>query len=223
MSVSCDKDIIDSWRKNSAPWIAAVHENQIESRRLVTNQAIIDTVMSVSAKKILDMGCGEGWLARELAALGLSVTGLDVIPGLVQEARKFGGAEFQVLAYEEISDSTITERFGAVVCNFSLLGKESVEHTFKVVPTILEADGYLIVQTLHPSIEQDNYKDGWREGSWVGFNSEFCDPPPWYFRTTESWFELFHMSGYKLIQFKEPINPKTGKVASLIMVGKVSS
>jgi hypothetical protein len=37
-----DEKIVQSWRKNAIPWTAAVRENQIESRALVTNRAIAD-------------------------------------------------------------------------------------------------------------------------------------------------------------------------------------
>lgn len=223
MKAFSDKKIIDSWQKNASPWITAVQQNQIESRRLITNRAIVDTVMSTSAKTVIDIGCGEGWLARALLALGLSVSGVDVIPALVQEAKKCGRGNFYEMAYEELSSGEIAETFDAAVCNFSLLGKESVDQVFKTVPSILNRNGYFVVQTPHPSAncEQHPYKDGWREGSWVGFDCQFKDPAPWYFRTTESWFKLFRDSGYELVQFKEPINPRTGKIASLIMVGRV--
>jgi len=224
MDAFSDKKIIDSWRKNAIPWIDTVQESLIESRRLITNEAIIESVMSVSAKTVIDIGCGEGWLIRELSSLGLFVSGLDVISELVQEAEKFGSGKFHVMAYEDLSDSKITEKFDVAVCNFSLLGKESVEHVFKVVPGFLNRGGHFIVQTLHPivSCEKDTYIDGWREGSWEGFSRDFRDPAPWYFRTIESWIRLFHESGYELVQFKEPMNPETGKVASLIMAGRVT-
>jgi len=41
-----DARIVDSWRKNASPWTAAVRENQIASRTLVTNKAIVDAVPS---------------------------------------------------------------------------------------------------------------------------------------------------------------------------------
>ncbi|RLA09555.1 MAG: SAM-dependent methyltransferase [Gammaproteobacteria bacterium] len=224
MRVFSDKKIIDSWRKNAAPWIVAIQENQIESRRLITDQAIIDRVMSLPAKNVLDIGCGEGWLARKLTPSGLSVTGLDVVPELVQEAKKSATGKFHVMAYEELSVSKVSEKFDVAICNFSLLGKESVEHLFKVVRGMLNKDGYFIVQTLHPSFSDEHYayEDGWREGSWTGFRSEFSDPAPWYFRTIESWLRLFREHGYGLVHLKEPISPATGNVASLIMVGRVS-
>src|SRR5438874_1602582 len=66
-----DAKIIDSWHKNAAPWTAAVRDNQIESRRLVTNQAVVDAIVGRSPRTALDIGCGEGWLVRALAAHGI--------------------------------------------------------------------------------------------------------------------------------------------------------
>ncbi len=218
-----DKNIIDSWKKNSEPWIDAVQENQISSRLLVTNRAIIDTILSVSPETVLDIGCGEGWLARELSFSDILVSGLDVVPQLVREAKKFIKGNIYLMAYEEISDKKIIERYDVAVCNFSLLGKESVDHIFEVIPKILNRDGYFIVQTLHPHMSGEKYKyaDGWREGSWSGFSSSFQDPPPWYFRTIDSWVELFSKNDLELVALKEPTHPKTGQIASLMMVGRV--
>ncbi|MFT4585873.1 MAG: hypothetical protein ACI8XZ_005649 [Gammaproteobacteria bacterium] len=43
-----DARIVASWRTNALPWIAAVREGQIESRKQITDRAIIDTVLSRS-------------------------------------------------------------------------------------------------------------------------------------------------------------------------------
>jgi len=218
-----DKKILDSWQKNVTPWVKAIQSKQIESRKLVTDQAIIETVLSLKANKVLDIGCGEGWLVRELSSFGLAVTGIDAIDALVKKAKELGGGTFKTLTYENVSALTIKEKYDLAVCNFSLLGKESVEHIFNIIPSILNDDGYFIVQTLHPktSCGEKPYTDGWRTGSWHGFSDEFSDPPPWYFRTIESWFDLFKKNGLILKEIKEPINQTTGKEISLIMVGSI--
>lgn len=225
MQVFSDTKIVDSWRKNVSPWVKAIQCKEIESRRLVTDNAIIETVSSIPAKKALDIGCGEGWLVRELITLGISTTGIDAIEALVCKAKALGEGSFKVLEYENMSVNTIDETYDIAVCNFSLLGKASVDHTFNILPSLLNDGGRLIIQTLHPNISCGDlpYSDGWRKGSWAGFSSEFTDPAPWYFRTVESWFKLFRNNGFILDEVKEPVNPKTGKAASLIMVGRVLS
>lgn len=220
-----DKKIIDSWSKNAHPWVSAVQEQQIESRKLISDQAIVDAISSLNGPSILDIGCGEGWLARKLSSLGFNVLGVDVIPELIDEARKKCTGQYEVIAYEDVSNRTISKKFDIAVCNFSLLGKESVDGLFKVLPTLLNKGAYLIVQTPHPVIccGELEYKDGWREGSWLGFNSDFTDAAPWYFRTIESWKKLFTDNGFEITHLNEPISPKTGKAASLILTGCIHS
>ncbi len=218
-----DKAIIDSWGKNAEPWIVAIRDQQIESRRLVTDQAIIDLIGSLSGNSVLDIGCGEGWLSRQLVSLGRTTYGVDVVPELVERAKASGAGQYQVMAYEDMSSLTIKKKFDIAVCNFSLLGKESVEHVFHVVPDLLNDGGYFVIQTLHPAsnCNTEPYVDRWLAGSWEGFSSEFSDPAPWYFRTLSSWLNLFRQYNYQVVQCQEPIHPQTGKMASLILVGRV--
>jgi len=62
----------------------------------VTNRAILDTVLALRARRVLDIGCGEGWLGRALGAEGVAVTGIDAVDSLIAEARRLGGATFAV-------------------------------------------------------------------------------------------------------------------------------
>ena len=218
-----DAKIVDSWSKNVSPWITAIREGQIESRKLVTDQAIINAVVSRSPRSVLDIGCGEGWLARALAVEGIRVVGVDVIPGLIVQAQESGGGDFRVASYEEIAAGSLHLSVDVVVCNFALLGKESVEGLFRAVPPLLNPHGSFIVQTLHPVVACGDlpYQDGWREGSWGGFSAGFTDPAPWYFRTLESWIKLFAVSGLRLSELHEPLHPRTRKPASVIFVAEV--
>lgn len=224
-----DKKIIASWNKNAAPWIKAIENNDIESRRLVTNRAIVEAVSSLFHQKknydveLLDLGCGEGWLVREFCNREFSVTGIDVSSELIATAKQLGAGHYRVLPYEELSQHSFSHQFDIVVCNFSLLGKESVEHIFNVVPLLLKQGGYFVVQTLHPvaSCGSQDYVDGWRKGSWDGFSKDFTDPAPWYFRTLESWKDLFVSNDLNIRSIQEPLHPNTNKPASLLLVGQL--
>ncbi|HKG91578.1 MAG TPA: class I SAM-dependent methyltransferase [Gemmatimonadaceae bacterium] len=219
-----DAKIIDSWRKNAAPWTDAVRESRIESRALVTNQAIIDAVMSRSPRTALDIGCGEGWLVRELAGRGVRATGVDAVPALVEQAARAGGGEFRVASYEAIAAGELHLAVDVAVANFSLIGKDAVDALVRRVPALLSPRGAFIVQTLHPLVASGDqpYRDGWRAGSWAGFGAEFTDPAPWYFRTLESWVALLVSSGLRLVELREPPHPATGKPASVVLVAEAS-
>lgn len=103
-----DRQVIISWQNNASPWIAAVREQQIESRRLITDAAIVQAVLDCQPSTVLDIGCGEGWLAHTLVEHGMQVLGVDVVAELVDAANAershhLGNCEFRVMSYEEIA------------------------------------------------------------------------------------------------------------------------
>src|ERR1700689_2940465 len=65
-----DAKIVESWRNNAHAWTSAVREQRIDSRALVTDRAIVDAVLARAPRSVLDIGCGEGWLARRLGGRG---------------------------------------------------------------------------------------------------------------------------------------------------------
>lgn len=207
-----------AWQRNAAPWTAAVRGRHIESRRRVTDQAVVDAVTRHAPQRVLDAGCGEGWLTRRLTALGMDVLGVDAEPALVAAAEAQGGGAFQVLSYEALTAGSVGPPFDAVVCNFALFGRESGEALCQAAPALLRPGGVLVVQTLHPhAVYGDQpYADGWRVGSWDGCGEGFAQPAPWYFRTLESWVRLFVGAGLALHALDEPVHPDSGRVASVI-------
>lgn len=217
-----DSEIIDAWHANAAPWTVAVRAGDIASRRLVTDAAIIDAVLARAPRTVLDVGCGEGWLARALACRDIDVTGIDVVQALIDQARAAGGGQFMVGSYEALVARENHERVDTVVCNFSLIGKASVDGLFASVRSLLQPRGSLVVQTLHPwsACGDAAYEDGWRDGSWAGFGPDFVQPPPWYFRTLESWVALFDSAGLRMIETREPRHPASGKPASILFIAQ---
>jgi 2-polyprenyl-3-methyl-5-hydroxy-6-metoxy-1,4-benzoquinol methylase len=49
--------------------------------------SLLDVLGDVAGQHVLDAGCGEGYLARVLAARGARVTGIDLAPSLIEIAR----------------------------------------------------------------------------------------------------------------------------------------
>lgn len=125
------------------------------------------------------------------------------------------------MSYKELAAGHLGISVDVLVCNFSLLGKASVEGIFQIAPSLLNPRGSLIVQALHPiaACGVQPYLDGWRHGSWAGCGGGFSEPAPWYFRRLESWTALFVNSGFRLTEIREPLHPASGKPASVIFMG----
>ncbi len=217
-----EEHILRSWNRNAPSWVRAVREGEIASRRQITDSAIIEAVLSRSPQTVLDVGCGEGWLVRELTARDIHVTGIDAVAELVEEARASCGGDFHILSYDELAAGKHSASVDVVACNFSLIGRESTEAVIRATASLLKSTGSLIMQTLHPVVACGDlpYRDGWREGSWAGFSSDFTDPAPWYFRTLESWIALFSDCGFQLNEMREPLLPSTQRPASVIFIAE---
>lgn len=217
-----DAKILDSWNRNAAAWTDAVRKREIESRRLVTDQAVIDAILEHAPRTAIDLGCGEGWLVRELTRRGLETIGIDAVPDLVREAQRAGSGQFKLLSYDDIAAGELALTADAVICNFALLGRESVDHLIAAIPRLLTPHGRLIVQTLHPvaACGPHPYQDGWRAGSWDGFSARFVDPAPWYFRTLGSWIALLADNDLRLLEIREPLHPETRHPASVIFIAE---
>ena len=152
---------------------------------------------------------------------GIAVTGIDATPALIELARAAGGATYICMTYDDLSDKGLERRFDMAVCNFSLLGNASTEAVIRTAPLLLEPNGTLAIQTLHPATldaEAAYMRDGWRESTWTGCGKGFVDPAPWYFRTLASWTSLFRDAGLRLLEVREPRHPETGTPASLLFI-----
>jgi 2-polyprenyl-3-methyl-5-hydroxy-6-metoxy-1,4-benzoquinol methylase len=218
-----DERILDSWQHNAAAWSDAVREKRIESRRAGTDAAIVDAVVALGAKRVLDAGCGEGWLARALSERNMDVLGFDGSGPLIERAISAGGA-FERMTYEEfVADPLrLGPDFDVVIFNFSLFSAE-ITDVLRAASCTLRPGGALLIQTIHPfnDVGSERYEDGWREETFASMGSGFETSMPWYFRTVESWTKSVTDAGYTLTRIREPTNPGTGKVLSLIIEGTI--
>lgn len=206
--------LAQSWHDNAAGWTAAVREQRIESRRRVTDAAILDAVFALRPRRLLDLGCGEGWLCRAVAAQGIAAVGIDASAPLIEAARASGG-DYRQLAYDEIAGAAATlGRYDLLVCNFSLM-EAQLQPLLRSLLSLAATPATLLIQTLHPG--EPLQPDGWRSESFSGFGDGFPATMPWYYRSLESWLGLLHDSGWQLIARMEPPHPATGCPASLLL------
>ncbi|HEU4665260.1 MAG TPA: class I SAM-dependent methyltransferase [Dokdonella sp.] len=205
-----------SWQANAQAWTRAVREGRIASRRAGTDAAIVDALLASGARRVFDLGCGEGWLARALAAHGCDVVGVDASAALVEAARGLGGVRYACASYAGlVANPGAFGIFDAVVFNFALLDADLVA-PLAAARACLQPHGRLFVQTLHPLNDAGPYADGWRLEAFGGLDG-FTEPMPWYFRTLSSWFAGLGAAGFVVDGIDEPFDADARRPLSLLL------
>jgi 2-polyprenyl-3-methyl-5-hydroxy-6-metoxy-1,4-benzoquinol methylase len=218
-----DKDhhakIRASWDANAAAWTSAVRQKLIASRVAGTDAAIVDVCKRLQPSRVLDVGCGEGWLTRALADLACNVLGIDCSADLIVEARAAGGGNFDVLDYDTLARDSVRAAgpWDVILCNYVLFD-DPVSPLLAALRSRLAPQGRVVIQTVHPWIAAaDTYKPAWREEDFSDFGVPFAASMPWYFRTLESWSSELRDAGLVITRIEEPLNPETGRPLSLIL------
>ena len=215
-----------SWVDNADAWTSAVRTGAIPSRRAGTDDAILQAIARAPGGALLDVGCGEGWLARAISASGRQVVGIDASAPLVEAAQLAGtpgGPRFETASYAELASvgADLGAPFMVAVCNFALLD-DNLAQALTAIASVLEANGTLLIQTVHPftACGDGRYADGWREETFDSFGGRFPSPMPWYFRTIGSWMTELHGAGFAVTSVAEPMAPDGMMPLSLLIAAQ---
>jgi 2-polyprenyl-3-methyl-5-hydroxy-6-metoxy-1,4-benzoquinol methylase len=77
-------DPLDTYANNSDFWIKIIREKLDRYRTDLTDQAVLQALGDVRELRVLDGGCGEGYMSRLIAARGArEVVGIDTSSSLI--------------------------------------------------------------------------------------------------------------------------------------------
>lgn len=127
-----------------------------DTRRHFADFANIAYALSLpTSARLLDVGCGSGWLTEYFARFGYDVTGIDISPALIEMARErlrrvpFGVDQETPLRYHflthDVERAPLSETFDAIICYDALHHFEDERAVFKHLSLMLNYGGLLFI------------------------------------------------------------------------------
>ncbi|SRR6266498_543673 len=142
-----------NWEMNASFWIRIIRERLDPYRTELTDNVLLNEVGPAGGQRILDAGCGEGYMSRLLARRGASVVGVDSCKGLIQAAQDLNDTERLDISYDvgdvgalALPDTT----FDVVVCNHLINDLADPSIPFQEFARVLKGGGRVVILMLHP-------------------------------------------------------------------------
>ncbi|MEM8774588.1 MAG: methyltransferase domain-containing protein [Pseudomonadota bacterium] len=138
------------WDRSAGAWLQQVGDEGDFSRKHVLDAPMLERVRASGAKRVLDVGCGEGRFCRMMTDLGLKATGIDPTKQLLEVAKAQGGSEYYNSSAEELPfwDGD----FDLVVFYLSLIDIDGLSAAIREASRVLKTDGRILVANLSPWI-----------------------------------------------------------------------
>ena len=171
--------------------------------------SLLDLLGDLTGAVVLDAGCGEGYLARVLAARGAHVTGIDISPALIKQAqaRDTDG----VIGYRAADLSRplpeLRESFDAVASYLVLNDVPDYKGFARTVAGVLRPGGRAVLAFNNPyygvlSRHVTDYFDSGRVSPYRGFWAQGVKIY-YYHRTMEDYLDAFLSCGLQLTKLAD--------------------
>lgn len=137
-----------TWESEARNWIAWAREPGHDAYWYYRD-SFLDEILVAPGRATLEVGCGEGRVARDLAQRGHRVTAIDSSPTLLEAARELDPGGTYVLA-DAAALPFDNGAFDAVVAYNSLMDVDDLPGAVREAGRVLEPGGRLCVCITHP-------------------------------------------------------------------------
>lgn len=197
--------------------------------RTLIDPPLIRLVDKVEGLRLLDLGCGNGYLGRRFARQGAIVIGVDANAPIIERARGREEQESLGIGYH-VADAAHLEMladdsFDLVICNMALMDIENAAGAIQEVARVLRKQGRFVASLSHPCFDKVSTSGWaieqiypittiWRKMSryreiavamvpWLKFPGELVSTQA-HHRPLSWYFRVFRASGLVVASFEEP-------------------
>lgn len=147
--------VINPWDQGADAWNEFVESGADYYRTEVHGPALVKACGKVDGLRVLDLGCGQGYMSRQLALKGARVVGVDLSEGQIGHARAHEaehplGIEYRVMDAGKVGKNWDANSFGLVMACMSLQDMPDPEHALRGAFQVLVQGGRLVFSVPNP-------------------------------------------------------------------------
>jgi len=228
-NIITDEMVGEAWDRIADVWHSGYNEFGDVNRQYVIDPAILRILREVKGKRILDAGCGNGYLCRLLSKKGAEMVGVDVSTKFIEIAQTIEKNEPMNIEYHvgSVCDLSMCDddAFDAVVSNIVFCDLQDLEKAIKEIHRALKPRGKLVFSITHPCFSSSAVH-GWvrkpidsqRKEDWLYWIvdryfdhtveewSAFDRPPIYGFhRPLSEYIKVLLRNGFTITDFEEPV------------------
>ncbi len=151
------------WNMKARFWDELQGDNGNVFHRRLIEPSVLQLLDLQDGESVLDIGCGNGALARRLVAGGGKVTAVDFSEKLIGFARQRSGrtgASVKYIDCDATDETALTQLgeggFDAITCTMALMDMPTIEPLFRAVTRLLREPGRFVFSTMHPAFNSNN-------------------------------------------------------------------
>jgi SAM-dependent methyltransferase len=217
-----------AWDNAAVAWDTFVESGADYYRTEVHGPALLAACEPVAGRRVLDLGCGQGWFSRQLAQRGAEVVGIDISAAQVANARRHEMIDPLGITYQQLDAAQIGAHWSPA--SLDLITACVVMHDLPDAAAVLTGaarvlvpGGRFVFSILHPFTDVPSHiwepdEQGRRGGVQIDryFDLDprlvhwdmprltaFWDSPSWH-RTLTDWSDLIAGAGLRIRRLSEP-------------------
>lgn len=151
------------WDRKAPFWDELHGEFGNTFHQKLVEPTVLQLLQLRAGEAVLDVGCGNGALARRLAARGLQVTACDFSEEMIRLAMARGTVPSTAVDYHVIDGTDEAAMLGlgagcfdAITCTMALMDMPTIEPLFRAAARLLRTGGRFVFATQHPAFNSNN-------------------------------------------------------------------
>jgi SAM-dependent methyltransferase len=207
--------------------LAKIRHEQIVSKKDISyHKVIIPTLLELcksgDMSKVLDVGCGSGFLDFSLWKKGIKVTGIDpsaVSISIANNAYARPNLDFCCVTAQRFAKRNRGTQFTSVIANMTLQDCSHLDSLMTAIASVMTPHGTFSATLTHPAFWPRYW--GYDKAPWFKYSDEIAIEAPFKIsreatrlRTTHIhrplslYIETIRRAGFKLVDLKEPMPSK---------------